>query len=281
MESMANARGTLLLMVSVVCAGVLSANAAGPGGGTEIFNGRDLDGWYAFTVQKGRENPGIFTVVDGMLRISGGAGDEAYYGGLVTEKEFSDYRLTFEYRWGGPTYGKRKDKARDSGVLLHSIGPNEPGPWMISYEFQIIEGGTGDILVVNPGKKDTDGRPVQLKLLSEGFADGKQRYFKPGGEPLEFIDGGRLNWWGRDPAWTDTVGYRGPRDVESPLGEWTRCEILARGDTLEYRVNGQVVNRARGLTVTRGKLLFQTEGAEVWYRHIRLEPLAGAQASPR
>lgn len=63
------------------------------------------------------------------------------------------------------------------------------------------------------------------------------------------------------------------KDVESPLGEWTKCDVLARGDTLEYRVNGQIVNRARGLTFTRGKLLIQTEGAEIWYRDLKLTPL--------
>lgn len=247
--------------------------AEGPPGQAPIFNGRDLDGWYVYTVQTQYGNPGIFTVTNGMLRVSGGEGDVAYYGGLVTKAEFSDYRLTFEYRWAGPTYGKRKEKARDSGVLLHAIGPNEPGPWMTSYEFQIIEGGTGDILVVNTRTNKAESAASPLGLISEGFADGKQRYFKPGGERLEFVNSGRLNWWGRDPAWTDTVGFRGPKDVESPLGEWTKCDVLARGDTLEYRVNGQLVNRARGLTVTRGKLLIQTEGAEIWYRDLKLTPL--------
>ncbi len=87
-----------------------------------------------------------------MLKVSGGAGDTAYYGGIITKQAYSNYKLTFDYKWGGPTYGNRKDKSRDSGVLLHCIGPNEKSPWMTSYEFQIIEGGTGDILVVNATK---------------------------------------------------------------------------------------------------------------------------------
>ncbi len=238
-----------------------------------LFNGRDLDGWYVYTVQRQYENPGIFTVVDGMLRVSGGAGDEAFYGGLITKGEYSNYRLTFEYKWGEPTYGKRKGKARDSGVLLHCVGVNGPGPWMTSYEFQIIEGGTGDILVVDTRTNKTESAASPLSLASEGFVDGKQRVFKEGGEKLEFINSGRLNWWGRDPAWTDTTGFRGGKDVESPFGEWTQCEAICRGNTLEYRVNGKLVNRAHDLTFTKGKLLFQTEGAEIWYRNIKLTPL--------
>ena len=238
-----------------------------------LFNGRDLDGWYVFTVQRQYENPGIFTVVDGMLRVSGGAGDEAFFGGLITKQEYSNYRLTFEYKWGEPTYGKRKDKARDSGLMLHCVGPDGPGPWPTSYEFQVIEGGTGDILVVNCRTNKQESAAAPLSLTSEGFVDGNQRYFKAGGEKLEFVNSGRLNWWRRDPAWKDTVGFRGSKDVESPFGQWTRCEVIARGDALEYRVNDQLVNRAHGLTFTKGKLLFQTEGAEVWYRNIKLEPL--------
>jgi len=239
-----------------------------------LFNGKDLDGWYWYTREGKYENPGLFSVVDGMLKIAGGVGDEAYYGGLVTKQAYGNYRLTFDYKWGGPTYGKRKDKVRDSGVLLHAVGPNEPGPWMTSYEFQIIEGGTGDILVVpTNGSVDDAGQPVKLELTAEIVTRGKARIWQAGGEKTVFPRG-RVDWYGRDPEWKDTIGFRGREDVESKLGEWTHCDVLCQGDTLEYRVNGKLVNKAFGLTVTRGKLLFQTEGAEVWYRDILLAPLA-------
>jgi hypothetical protein len=243
------------------------------GRAVKLFNGQNLDGWYSFTTTTKYENPGCFQVRDGMIFVAGGQGTNAWFGGLVTKEEYSNYVLTFDYKWGGPTYGSRFNKSRDAGVLLHCVGSNEPGPWMTSYEFQIIEGGTGDILVVNYSKKGNRGEPVNLLLTSEGVLDGKQKYFKPGGEQLQFTNSGRLNWWGRDPKWTDTIGYRGPKDVESPLGEWTHCKIICRGDTLTYFVNGKLVNSARGLTVTKGKIFFQTEGAEVWYRNLELIPL--------
>jgi len=238
-----------------------------------LFNGKDFDGWYWHTRELKYENPGI-SAVDGMIRIAGGAGEEAYYGGLITKQSYGNYRLTFDYKWGGPTYGKRKDKARDSGVLLHCVGPDEPGPWMTSYEFQIIEGGTGDILVVPcNGSVDDEGKPVVLQLTAEVVKDGKATIWREGGEKTVFPRG-RVNWYGRDPEWKDTVGFRGREDVESPFGQWTHCDVLCKGDTLEYRVNGKLVNKAFGLSVTRGKLQFQTEGAEVWYRDIVLTPLA-------
>lgn len=267
-------RNGLLVLLTLSLMSIGCAAPAGKGGKPiKLFNGKNLEGWYTYTVQTKYENPGIFTVVDGMLRVSGGSGTNAYFGGIITKKAYGNYKLTFEYKWGEPTYGTRHNKSRDSGVLLHCIGPNGPGPWMTSYEFQVIEGGTGDILVVNATKQDDEGKPVDLKMTAEGFVDGKQRYFKEGGEKLEFLNSGRLNWWGRDPQWKDEIGYRGPKDVESPFGQWTKCEAIVKGDEIIYYVNGKLVNRARGLNITKGKLLFQTEGAEIWYRKIELTPL--------
>jgi len=240
-----------------------------------LFNGKNLDGWYWYTPQTKYENPGIFTVVDGMLRVAGGSGEQAYFGGLITKQAFSNYKLTFDYKWGVPTYGKRMHKARDSGVLLHCVGPNEPGPWMTGYEFQIIEGGTGDLWVVPVnGNVDDEGRPVALALSAEIGKQGKASIWREGREKT-VVRSGCVNWYGRDPDWTDTLGFRGREDVESPFGQWTHCEAICRGDTLEYRVNGKLVNKAFDLSVTRGKLFFQTEGAEVWYRDIVLTPLEG------
>lgn len=47
--------------------------------------------------------------------------------------------------------------------------------------------------------------------------------YQPGGELVE-ISQGCINWRGRDPNWTDTIGFRGPYDVEYPVGEWNTVE---------------------------------------------------------
>ena len=89
--------------------------------------------------------------VDGApaIRISG-----KVWGGLLTKAAYRDYKLTVEYRWGGVTWGERKNRTRDSGVLLHAQGrlgntrKDFNGPWLQSLEFQIIEGGVGDFISV-------------------------------------------------------------------------------------------------------------------------------------
>ena len=67
--------------------------------------------------------------------------------------------------------------------------------------------------------------------------------FDPKGEAREF-ESGRINWFGRDPEWADRLGFRGRQDVESPLGQWTRLEVIADGDRVTNLVNGTVVNGA-------------------------------------
>lgn len=261
----------LLVVASAWLASLGAAELTWASESIDLFNGQNLDGWYVFTVETGYENPGVFQVRDGALFVPGGKGDAGYFGGLITQEAYEDYLLEFEYKWGEPTYGTRKDKARDAGVLFHCVGPHGPGPWMTSYEFQVIEGGTGDLLIVNRGPDD-EGKPITLSCQAKAVRRDGQFYYDEEGQP-ETFDTGRLNWWGRDPQWKDEVGFRGKRDVESPFGEWTRCKLVARGGTAEFYVNGQLVNQATDLNQTRGKILLQTEGAEIWYRDVKLTPL--------
>lgn len=240
----------------------------------KLFNQKNLDGWIIHTREKQSENPGIFTVKDGILKISGGAGDEAYYGGIITEKEYENYHFVLEYKWGGPTFGTRKDKARDSGILLHCVGPvggpGGKGPWMTSVECQIIEGGTGDFIMV--GGPDNDGNPVKHSATVNAEKRDGQWYYNPEA-PEVTISGARINWWGRDPKWKDVVDFRGEKDVESPFGEWTRVECICKGNTVTNIVNGKVVNKGTNFALSKGKILVQTEGAEMYVRKIELTPL--------
>ncbi len=227
------------------------------------FNGRDLAGFYAYTRGHGYEDPlNVFTVRDGMIRASG-----EEFGGLATGGNFSDYHLVVEWKWGEQTWGSRAKAARDSGILLHCTGPDGAagGQWMESIECQIIEGGTGDLLLVG-GK----GKP-RLTCEARTGADG-QPYFEKGA-PAVARDRGRINWWGRDPSWRDSLGFRGKRDVERPSGEWNRTEVICDGGRVVVLVNGLLVNEGTDASPAAGKIQFQSEGAEIFFRKIEVRPL--------
>jgi len=205
---------------------------------------------------------------DGTFNISGRG-----YGYVATKENYRDYHLVLEFKWGTKTWGAREKKAKDNGILLHSYGPHGAygGTWMASIEAQIIEGGVGDILVLSP--KLADGTELTTSLAAEFALDRDKEKIWKKGEPRQTVTKGRINWKGRDEDWTDTVGFRGKNDVESPPGEWNRLEVIAKGDTLQYFVNGAMVNEAFDCKPSEGKILLQTEGAEMIVRRYELYPL--------
>ena len=241
----------------------------------QLFNGKDLTHFYTFLKGYGKNNDPkkVFTVVqeDGApaIRVSG-----EVFGCFTTEKEFENYKLTVEYKWGNKTFPPREKATRDSGILLHCVGPDgaASGYWMESIEYQLIEGGTGDFIVVGGNKTIGPQITVEVEDRPTGPKGAKQPYYKPGGEPRVFTSG-RVNWYGRAANWTDTLGFRGPEDVEKPLGEWNTVEIICDGNTIISKLNGKIVNKATNVRPSKGKILFQSEGAEIFFRKIDLTPL--------
>ena len=205
---------------------------------------------------------------DGLFHVSGNG-----YGGITTLDSFKDYHLVIEFKWGEKTWGKREKASRDNGILVHCWGPQGTmgGSWMASIEAQIIEGGVGDILVLSP--KLADGTVLTTSISAEaGIDTNKQTIWSPGA-PRRTMTTGRLNWQHRAANWKDVKGFRGKDDVESPSGEWTRFEVIAKGDTLQYFVNGVKVNEAFECKPSQGRILLQVEAAEMFVRRFELFPL--------
>ena len=246
-----------------------------------LFNGKTLDGWTTWTKETGTENPGAFVVEDGCLRINGGDGKRAYYGGITTRQSFQNYRISLDYKFAGPTHGDRAKAARDSGILLHCVGSPEGGAsWPGSIEANIMEGDTGSFWLVGNRPKgdgvDDDGKPIQLGITVEAVREGpgKELYFKPGAPKVrvEHKDG-YCNTGYKDRNWKDVAGYRGPGDLDKQVGEWTHVECVCRGDTIEVYCEGKLVNVGTQATLTKGRICLQTEAADIVYRNIELTPL--------
>jgi hypothetical protein len=138
---------------------------------------------------------------------------------------------------------------------------------MHSIECQIIEGGTGDFIVVGDG---TDRFQVTCEVAEE--KQGGSYLYQPGGSSVVVTEG-RVNWYGRDPGWEDVIGFRGKQDVEKPVGEWNTLECIADGERLTYILNGVVVNRAVHVQPASGRIQIQSEGAEIYFRKVDLFPL--------
>lgn len=234
----------------------------------KLFNGVDLAGLYTYFSDTQHEDPrGVVSVREGVLHISGDG-----MGGVTTRDSYRDYHMVCEFRWGQRTWHNRADRARDSGVLVHGQGPEGGygGVWLESIEAQIIEGGTGDFIVVR-GKGSVEPS-LAAKVIED--RDGES-VWHAGGTQRTFTSG-RVNWFGRDPDWQDVLGFRGKADVESPVGQWTRMDVVCRGDCIEVYVNGVKVNEASQVHPSSGRLTLQSEMAEIEFRRWELWPLGQA-----
>ena len=232
----------------------------------QLFNGKNLDGWYTFLQKSGRNNDPqkVFSVTNGMIRIGG-----EEWGCITTDKEYENYRLVVEFKWGGKTFAPRINNARDCGILLHSIGKDggSQGIWMHSIECQIIEGGTGDFIVVGDS---SDAFQLTTTIAREKTDD--SYVYLPGGDTMKIIND-RINWFARDAAWKDVIGFRGAHDIEKPMGEWNRMECIANGGELTVVLNGTTVNHAFNIQPRKGHIQIQAEGAEILFRQVDLMPL--------
>ncbi|WP_239489232.1 DUF1080 domain-containing protein [Luteitalea sp. TBR-22] len=249
-----------------------------------LFNGKDLSTFTTWLVDDHREDPDrVFTVVDAIdgapaIRISG-----QKYGGIATREEFESYHLVVEFRWGAVTWAPRKALARDSGILVHCQGPDgntKPdfnGPWMRSIESQIIEGGVGDFILV--AGSDASGARLAPEMTATVSPDRLGQFrFDPQGAPRLFTNGQRINWSGRDvDRGSAPIGFRGVADVEGHGAEWTRLEVIVEPERITNIVNGHVVNVGTRPSLTRGRIMIQSEGAEIYFRRVDLYPLPGAR----
>jgi lysophospholipase L1-like esterase len=207
-----------------------------------LFNGKDLEGWSIFLRHADKSDPRadpkqVFQVEDGVIHISG-----EEFGYIITDKEFDNYRFSVEFKWGEKKWPPREkpETRRDSGILYHCVGPDKV--WPKSIECQVQEHDCGDFFLVGG-----------TSILHDG-----ETY--PGvskGEPKKKLPGRIVK----------------SKDTEKPRGEWNTVEVICEGGKATHIVNGEVVNEGTNASVTRGKILLQSEGAEVYYRNILLRPL--------
>jgi hypothetical protein len=211
-----------------------------------------------------KDTTGVFTVANEggtpVLHVSG-----EIYGALITRQEFENYHLRLKVKWGTKKFEPRLELLNDSGLLYHSIG--EPGveywkSWMLSQEFQIMEGHMGDFWPQASSAIDIRAFPREGDM---GPVASERQPFRPFG-------GGSPN--------------RGfclrSADYESPKGEWTALELVSFGDKSLHIVNGKVVMilrnsryvaNGKAVPLTKGKLQIQSEAAEVLYKQIEIRPL--------
>ena len=198
---------------------------------TSLFNGKDLDGWYIYI----RDTPldidtaGVFTVHDNMLHVSG-----KYFGYIATKKEYKNFHLSLEFKWGSAKHPPRENRKRDSGILYYFSSSTPDKIWPRSIECQIQEGDCGDFWLVDSTALTVNGK-----------------YYSPS----------------KNQQVVKTS------DQEKPYGEWNTVEVICINGKCTHLVNGVVVNEGTDANVREGKIVLQSEGSEIFYRNIKVARL--------
>lgn len=126
---------------------------------TPLFNGRDLTGWRAFVDPKEKVAPEkIWSVRDGAIRCEG-----SVKGYLATEKEFENYQLRLEWRWG-----QKVTHERGSSVFVHVTGPNKI--WPKGADVTLGAGGVGQFWLVGGFRLKVDSGRRDPKAERHYFA---------------------------------------------------------------------------------------------------------------
>jgi len=198
-----------------------------------LFNGKDLKGWYSFVKSKGMNND-----PETVFTVENGllhiSGKE--FGYICTEKVYKNFHLAAEFKWGVKKYPPRDADTikRDNGICYYFPLNEKDFVWPKSIECQIQEGDTGDFWLISGVTIKVNG----IRSQPDSFTRVKKR-----------------------------------TDAEMPTGQWNRVEVIANKGKITYIVNDKIVNEGEDPSVTQGKILIQSEGAEIYYRKIELAEL--------
>lgn len=155
-------------------------------------------------------------------------------GYVSTEKHYTNFHFKLEFRWGEKKWPPRDTSKRDSGICYH-IPDGEPDQiWPRSIECQIQEGDVGDFWLLG---------------YSTILVDGKQNV----------------------PLRHSRIVKK--QDAEKAHGEWNTVEVISFNGQCVHIVNGVVANAGQHASLRKGRILLQSEYAEIYYRNVSIREL--------
>ena len=241
-------------------------------GWIRLFDGKSLDGWYT-TLQKHKKNEDpakVFQVHDGVIHVykDQADGGDVPFGYLATDSEYAYYHLRLEYKWGDKKFRPRAEQRRDAGVLYHVVGPDMVWPRCI--ECQIQEKDVGDCFPVRGTQVVASVETVNIETPSGPKMLPRYKPEAEGGRPQKIGEGSIA------------------RIVKSSTHEhdgWNTVEVIVRGSggpctssmgTRYFRptdLRQLASDNKNWEPLTHGRIAFQAEYAEVFYRNIEILPL--------
>ena len=235
-----------------------------------LTDGNITKHWYTWLKGEGRDSDTnkVFTAEGSTLKVSG-----KVMGCVTTRKAYRDYRFSLEYRFVDNDVQLNKKDARDGGILFHSTGKDGVfwEVWMNSFECNIIQGATGDLIVVGDEKRKPG--VYRCKGRVDPATRGKEsQLWSPDGDVVEIVNTGRIRRPDVNPEWKNLMSAPLSPN-EKPIGEWNKVEVVCNGDKAEFFFNGMKTGEYWDLSPSYGRIQLQSEGFGIEYRNIVLSPL--------
>jgi len=195
----------------------------------QLFRQDAKNEWYSFLQKTGKDqDPShVFQFENNMIHVSG-----EDFGYLVSERSFTNFHLTLQFKWGEKRYPPRENDKRDAGILFFVQFPKGDVVWPRSIEFQIQQGDCGDFWMVDSA--------------TIAHSDSTTR-------PRAYSKAAKI------------------KDAEKPKGEWNTAEIIVKNGMITLLLNGDIVNTATKPSISEGRIILQSEGAEIYYRNVFVE----------
>jgi hypothetical protein len=154
-----------VLVALVAAAGTVATARPAPSGFTPIFNGKDLTGW------KATGKADAWAVEGGVIVCKSGGG-----GYLLTEKEYGNFELRFEYKWskagGNSGVGLRTPFKGDPAYQGMEIQLIDDEGWEKVNKFKLApHQHTGSIYDVQPAKQQANspiGEWNKVRIVCKG-----------------------------------------------------------------------------------------------------------------
>lgn len=206
-----------------------------------LFNGKDLSGWSNYNKSTIGKN---WVIDDEAIHLNAenkedGDWQAADGGDIIFDQEFENYELCLDWKIG---------KCGNSGIIFNVKESSDiPYPWHTGPEMQVLDN------TCHPDAKIVTHKAGDLYDLVEC----SEVTVKPAGEWNSIrliVNNGHLEQW-----------QNGVKVVETEMWtpEWK--EMIANSKFKDMPLFG---------TVKQGKIALQDHGDPVWFRNIRIKPLA-------
>ena len=179
-----------------------------------LFNGKSLDGWHLY---REGDTKSVWQVKEGELSCNPKNGKE--HGDLLTNEEFENFDLTFEWKMGDDG---------NSGVFINVLEMDSiPATWFSGPEYQLLGNANPDYPVANERSGCLFGLSVQKTPVAiKPVGEWNQSRIKQVNGKVEFYLNGVLTTEEdfKSPSWFDKIKQSGFKD-HPEFGKSTKGHI--------------------------------------------------------